>query len=96
MAGRQPNDIVLRRELGLCIQAHRRRRGLTQGELALLIGHRVTAVQAWEQARASPELDTIIRIAHACDMTLSAFFKPLDGLRVPDRIPRPRKHQSAS
>lgn len=77
-------------ELGELIARHRRARGLSQADLAMLIGVGATSVQYYEAGRYCPPLDTLVRIAHQCDLSLSAFLSPLDSVSVPDRDVRAR------
>lgn len=64
-------------------------RGLTQTDLGMLVGCPLRTINSYETGMAGPPYDTLIRIAHACDMPLSAFVAPLDSLVMPDRTPRP-------
>lgn len=80
---RPPEGHILR-ALGKVIAAHRRSRGLSQTDLATLVGVGRTTLQYYESGRYWPPLDTLIRIARACDMQLSAFISPLDREDVPD------------
>lgn len=74
--------------LGNLIQARRISRGLTQRDLAALVGVGFTTAQYWEQGRHEPGIANLIRLARACDMQLSQFLSPLDNFEVPLREPR--------
>lgn len=76
--------------LGTLIQNRRRSRGLTQRELANIVGVGFTTAQYWEQGIREPGIENLIRIAHAVDTPLSAFVAPLDAVEVPERVPRKR------
>ena len=69
----------------------RRRVGLTQLELAEVVGVSVKAMRRYEHGTQQPPLDTLCRLAHACDLPLSAYVSPLDPIRVPYREVRRRR-----
>lgn len=66
--------------LGQTIKERRLRRGLTQPELASLIDSTLYAVRSYEQGLRGPSVEKLWRIARACDLPLSLFVAPLDGL----------------
>lgn len=77
----EPGDLLY--ALGNLIQARRVARGLTQRDLANLVGVGFTTAQYWEQGRHDPGIKNLKRIAQCCDMALSQFLSPLDNHRVP-------------
>lgn len=52
------------------IREARRRRGLTQQELADRAGTTQSAVARWESGRTSPDLATVQRLVHLCGLQL--------------------------
>ena len=77
--------------LGAVIRRHRLSRGLTQADLAAVVGVSYRTLKLYEAGMLGPPYDTLIRLAHHCDMPLSAYVAPLDGFRVPQREVRKRK-----
>lgn len=76
--------------LGRLIAQQRRARGLTQGDYAAIVGIARITLQSYEAGRLGPPFDTLIRLANACDMTLSMWLSPLDSFEVPLREVRRR------
>src|SRR5262245_27349728 len=68
----------LQKLIGLRVQAARKRKGLTQEQLAEKIDRTVESVSNVERARTLPTLDTLIRIAKALDLPLTEFFDRSD------------------
>lgn len=65
------------RELGAEIRSSRLQRGLTQSQLAELIGHNQREyIRCVESGLKSPNLNTLYRIAKALDMDLFIGFIP--------------------
>ncbi len=75
-------------ELGKLIARQRAQRGLSQRDFATLIGVGATTQQYYESGLRDPGIDMLIRIAHQCDLPLSAFLSPLDRFDVPLREKR--------
>jgi transcriptional regulator with XRE-family HTH domain len=71
--------------LGAVIRRHRLSRGHTQEDVATLVGVSIRSQRKYEAGLIGPPYDTLVRLAYACDMPLSAFVSPLDGFRVPLR-----------
>ncbi len=44
----------------------------------------LSAVRCYEEGKRNPSIDVLIRIAHTCDLALSAFLAPLDTFKGPD------------
>jgi transcriptional regulator with XRE-family HTH domain len=87
--------------LGNLIRARRISRGLTQADLAAVIGVGYTTVKYYERGFYEPPIETMLRIAQACDMPLSTFISPLDTFEVPlrevrEQITRTRKKPDAN
>ena len=77
---RAPKQILSR--LGNIIADHRKRVGLTQRDLATVIGVGICTEQHWEQGLKEPGLGNLIRIAATCDVPLSVLLSPLDDFRL--------------
>lgn len=71
--------------LGRIIGKRRRARGLTQADLAAVVGVSLKTMSHYELGQREPPIETLIRISHACDMPLSAFVSPLDTVHPPLR-----------
>jgi transcriptional regulator with XRE-family HTH domain len=65
---------------------------LTQEELAKRLGTTQSVVARWEAGDRSPSLETIERIARACDLDVSIFLVPHDDhdVRLARRMKRMR------
>lgn len=85
MPRQPPPDGHILYELGKLIARRRRDRGLTQRDFATLIGVGATTQQYYEAGLRDPGVDMLVRIAHQCDLSLSAFLSPLDRVEVPLR-----------
>ena len=86
--------VGLARELGRCVRALRRRRGLTQAALAELIDRSEVSVRAIERGASAPSFNTLERLTQALDVPAAEFFPPLrpgDGARVRDTERRARE-----
>ncbi len=90
----------VRYALGDLIKTRRLAVGLSQHELANVIGVSFTAVQYWEQGARAPSMADLIRLARASDLPLSAYLSLLDDFEVPAREvpyrPSPRRRKKAS
>lgn len=64
--------------LGRRIRDRRLAVGLTQPELAAVIGHSQRMISYYETGRREPTVETIARICHAVDMPISTFMSALD------------------
>ncbi len=73
------------RTLGDVVKSHRIARGLTQVNLANLIGTSAQSVEQYEQGMREPGIEGLIRIAASCDLPLSEFLRPLDVVKLPPR-----------
>jgi transcriptional regulator with XRE-family HTH domain len=72
----------LAREVGRCIRALRRQRGLTQAALAELIDRSEVAVRAIERGASAPSFETLERLTLALDVPAAGLFpavRPGDG-----------------
>lgn len=65
--------------VGVRIGAFRKRRGLTQAELAGRIGRTAESVSALERGRHTPSFETLQRLAAALDVPVREFFAPPGG-----------------
>jgi transcriptional regulator with XRE-family HTH domain len=65
--------------LGLRIRAIRKRRGLTQAELARRIGRSAGALSAVERGRTPPGFDILRRLAAVLGVSIVDFFQPAGG-----------------
>lgn len=74
--------------LGALMATHRRAAGLTQHELAAVVGIGYSTLQSYEHGLRAPPYDILIAIAQACDLPLSKFMSGLDDFAVPVREPR--------
>jgi transcriptional regulator with XRE-family HTH domain len=68
----------LRAALGSRIRELRKRRGLSQEELADRAGLHWTYLSDLERGRQTPTMDVVNRVARACRVTLADFFAPFD------------------
>ncbi len=68
----------------------RRRAGLTQAELAAVLGTSQPAVARWETGRHSPSLDAVLRAVRACgfDLHVSMSARDDDHARLLDEYLR--------
>lgn len=71
--------------LGRIIQKRRLSRGLTQADLAAVVGVSLKTISYYEWGQREPPIETLMRLAHACDMPLSAYLSPLDTVHPPLR-----------
>jgi transcriptional regulator with XRE-family HTH domain len=83
MPRKPPPDGHVLYTLGSLIAERRCARGLTQLDLANLIGVSHSSVMQYERGMHEPPMERLIRIAHACTMSLSAFLSPLDRVKLP-------------
>ena len=67
----------LAREVGRCIRALRRQRGLTQAALAELIDRSEVAVRAIERGASAPSFETLERLTRALDIPAAGLFPVL-------------------
>jgi transcriptional regulator with XRE-family HTH domain len=73
--------------LGAIIHQHRVRRGLTQEDLATLLGLSHRTVRQYERGLRNPGIQQLWKLARACDLPLSLFLAPLDNAKVIDDEP---------
>ncbi len=74
-----------RYHVGDLIKTRRLARGLTQFELANLLGVALNTEKNWEQGFAQPHLEMLARIARIHRMRLSAYLSPLDQVALVER-----------
>jgi transcriptional regulator with XRE-family HTH domain len=72
------------RGVGARVGVIRRRRGLTQAELAGRIGRSAEAVSSLERGKHLPSLDILQRLAAALDMPIQEFFAPAAEAESPE------------
>jgi DNA-binding XRE family transcriptional regulator len=70
------------------IQQLRAAAGLTQAALALAVGVPIATVQAWEQARRVPRLQTAVKLARVLGTTVEALAGDLGQGEKPRRRPK--------
>ena len=80
---------IVKGHLAANVRQIREHRGLTQAELAELIGVEPRAIRALEATSASPRLVTVIRIATELGVSIGALFRNTTFVRR--RRGRPRK-----
>ena len=73
------DDDALSRRVGQRIRAIRKRRRLTQAELAYLIDRSVDAISTAERGKAAPGLITLVRLAQALDVAPGDLFDDASG-----------------
>lgn len=69
----------LRQAVGVCIGALRRRRGLTQEELAVEIDRTAAQISLVERGRVAPSIDTLERISRTLGVPPGRLFPQEDG-----------------
>jgi transcriptional regulator with XRE-family HTH domain len=67
----------LTREVGHCIRALRRRRGLTQAALAERIDRSEVSLRAIERGASAPSFETLERLMRALDVPAVGLFPPV-------------------
>lgn len=70
----------VRRGIAVCIREARRRAGLTQRELAALVGVAIQTVRSWEAGRMKPTYEHRVAIALHCELDVDE----LEGPRGPE------------
>ena len=75
----------LKRVIGLQVKAARRGKGLTQEQLADMIGRTVETVSNIERAQTLPTLDTLARLSRSLDVPLRDFFGDEGGFERTSR-----------
>jgi transcriptional regulator with XRE-family HTH domain len=85
----EPDHVLY--ELGKLIKRQRIARGTHQYDFAALIGVHISTLRLYEHGQRNPPIDTLVRMAHGCDLALSQFLSPLDHIEVPVREPRKNK-----
>jgi len=95
----------VRYTVGDLIKTRRLARGLTQRELANVMGVGFTTVEQWEQGYCQPDLSMFMRLARVHGMPLSKYLSLLDNVepepwesrdRDAARAHRPRKKNVAA
>lgn len=74
------------RLLGGRVRAGRQRTGLTQMDFALLVGMNVAHLGRIERGEGNPNLETLVRLAHALDLDVADL---VGGIRVEHFPPLP-------
>lgn len=80
--------MALAKEVGRCIRALRRQRGLTQAELAELIDRSETFLRAVERGVSAPSLETLERLTVALDVPAAGLFPCDNGSSTTERHAR--------
>jgi Zn-dependent peptidase ImmA (M78 family)/predicted XRE-type DNA-binding protein len=71
-----------RSAVGSQIRLFRERRGMSQAELARMLGRTQTAVSYWEAGRRSPDIDDLIALANALGLEPAELLRPVASPRV--------------
>ncbi len=71
--------------LGRLIRARRLSRGLSQSQLATVVGVTKMAISKYESGAIAPAIDQLMRLAAACDIPLSMYLSPLDDIEAHPR-----------
>ena len=58
--------------VGSILRAARRRKGLTQGEVALRVHRATPSISAYERGKELPRVDTLVALAEVLDLELLA------------------------
>src|SRR3546814_20384852 len=80
--------MVLVKDVGHRLPALRKERGLTQADLAELIGHSEVSVRSIEPGASAPSFETLGRPTRALDVTAVRSSPPEDNLVTTGRIAR--------
>lgn len=86
--------MALAKEVGRCIRALRRQRGLTQAALAQRIDRSEVALRAIERGASAPSFETLERLTRTFDISAAALFPALpagDGTSQPETERRARE-----
>ena len=79
------NQVVrLPRQLGAIIQNKRRRQGMTQQQLASLIGKQQKTISAIENGSQGTKLDTLLRVIATLDLDIQIVPRRPDGKSIED------------
>ena len=79
------NQVVrLPRQLGAIIQNERRRQGMTQQQLASLIGKQQKTISAIENGSQGTKLDTLLRVIATLDLDIQIVPRRPDGKSIED------------
>ena len=70
--------------VGARIRTIRKRRSLTQEDLAARIGRSVNSVSALERGLSKPAFDTLVRLASALEVPVRDFFAPVAEAESPE------------
>ena len=71
-----PEERTLFEAIAAAVTAERARRGVSQAELAQLVGTTQSAIARIEAGRRPPRIDTLLRIANALDCRLAVELQP--------------------
>ena len=79
------NQVVrLPRQLGAIIQNERRRQGMTQQQLASLIGKQQKTISSIENGSAGTKLDTLLSVIARLDLDIQIVPRQRDGKSIDD------------
>ena len=79
------NQVVrLPRQLGAIIQCERLRQGMTQQQLASLIGKQQKTISAIENGSQGTKLDTLLRVIATLDLDIQIVPRRPDGKSIED------------
>ena len=79
------NQVVrLPRQLGAIIQNERRRQGMTQQQLASLIGKQQKTISAIENGSQGTKLETLLRVIATLDLDIQIVPRRPDGKSIED------------
>ncbi len=73
-------------EIGDHIRTYRKAKGMTQKELAKLIGKSYSLIQKYEMGITQPPIDVLEKIAHVLEVSISDLTKKTLVLELPDTI----------
>src|SRR5215210_7330935 len=65
----------VRREVGLRLRQHRQRVGLSQTQVAALLGQSLSAISMWEQGNRELKYDKLLRLASLYGVSVGDFFE---------------------
>ena len=71
-------DLIAWEVIQLNLAALRKKKGLTQAELAAAVGVSTSAVGNWEAGLRRPRYDTLLRLASVLDVTIDDLLSPPD------------------
>ena len=79
------NQVVrLPRQLGAILQSERHRQGMTQQQLASLIGKQQKTISAIENGSQGTKLDTLLRVIATLDLDIQIVPRRIEGKSIED------------